>query len=136
MNSDRMSAAFAICAMTFGIGIRWMGRARLGDGDELPKACPRPGSQQGELICDGTGRDPMPAEWLATLELAVDVNRASVAELATIDGIGDKMAARIVASRPYASLDELLRVRGIGKKRLEKWRARLSVGPPSEENAW
>lgn len=44
----------------------------------------------------------------------VDVNRASAAELEGISGVGEVLAQRIVASRPYATLDDLDRVEGIG----------------------
>lgn len=49
---------------------------------------------------------------------AVNVNRASASELEDLPGIGPVLAKRIVAERgsggPYASLDDLARVAGIG----------------------
>ncbi|MDB4970101.1 MAG: helix-hairpin-helix protein [Myxococcales bacterium] len=62
---------------------------------------------------------------LAAWEAPVDVNRASVEELASLDGIGPKLAARIVAARPYRSVEEVAGVRGIGRRRLARLRARL-----------
>lgn len=38
----------------------------------------------------------------------VDINSASLAELKTLPGIGDKEAARIVAARPYPSKAKLV----------------------------
>lgn len=52
----------------------------------------------------------------------VDVNRASVTELEALPGVGPAIAAEIVAERerrgPYTSVDDLLRVRGIGPAKL------------------
>lgn len=55
---------------------------------------------------------------LATLEAPVDPNRATVEELASLPGVGPGLAARIAAGRPYAKTGDLLRVPGIGAKRL------------------
>lgn len=50
----------------------------------------------------------------------VNVNTASAAELAAVKGISKAVAEAIVAARPYARLDDLLRAKGIGAKLLEK----------------
>ena len=65
----------------------------------------------------------------------VDINRADAGTLATaIIGIGDKKAAMIVQDRdangPFASVDELARVKGIGAATIEKNRSNLTVGVP------
>ncbi len=52
----------------------------------------------------------------------LDLNTATEEELQAIDGIGPVLAARIVAGRPYKTVDDLLKVKGIGIKRLEKLR--------------
>ncbi len=54
----------------------------------------------------------------------VPVNRATQAELEALPGIGPTLAQRIIAGRPYRSIKDLDRVKGIGPKtleRLEKW---------------
>jgi competence protein ComEA len=61
----------------------------------------------------------------------VDINRASAAELQRLPGIGPKLSGRIVearAQRPFRSVDELRRVRGIGAKTLERLRPHVTVG--------
>jgi competence protein ComEA len=58
----------------------------------------------------------------------IDVNQASVSELRSLPGIGPKMADAIVAGRPFKSVDDLRRVRGIGVKRLEQLRPHLTLG--------
>ena len=57
----------------------------------------------------------------------VDLNRASLLELASLDGIGVRLAARIVLARPFVTVEDLARVRGIGARRLAALRARLTV---------
>jgi competence ComEA-like helix-hairpin-helix protein len=61
----------------------------------------------------------------------LDANRATAAELELLPGIGPARAAAIVAERqraPYASLDGLRRVHGIGPKIVERLRAWLQAG--------
>lgn len=57
-----------------------------------------------------------------------DLNTATEKELQTVKGIGPVLAARITAGRPYKAVDDLLEVKGIGPKTLEKFRPYLVVG--------
>ena len=63
----------------------------------------------------------------------VDVNRASEEELRVLPGIGGVLAARIVEARlrdgPFASLDDLRRVKGLGRAKLERLAAAIALGP-------
>jgi competence protein ComEA len=66
----------------------------------------------------------------------VDVNAASLEELQRIPRIGPVMAAKIVAARaekPFASVDDLRRVNGIGAKTLDAIRPYVTVKVPPEE---
>jgi predicted flap endonuclease-1-like 5' DNA nuclease len=76
---------------------------------------------------DRAGVARMDADSLARLQIAVDINRADAAELASLPGIGPVIAARVIAGRPYRGVDELERVRGIGPRTVEKLRARAMV---------
>jgi competence protein ComEA len=67
----------------------------------------------------------MAPERLAAWGAPVDVNRASVEELASLDGIGVKLAARVVAGRPYVRIEDVGRIKGIGARRLARLRTRL-----------
>src|SRR5262249_27933836 len=48
----------------------------------------------------------------------INVNTATLEELKSLPGIGPVLARRIVSGRPYASVEDLRRVEGIGRKRL------------------
>lgn len=62
----------------------------------------------------------------------VDLNRADGAALERLPGIGPALARRILAEREahgrYRSVDELLRVSGIGRGRLERLRPWAATG--------
>lgn len=63
---------------------------------------------------------------------SVDINTATVEQLMSVPGIGQVIAQRIVEFRekngPYGSVDDLLKVQGIGEKSLARIRERLSAG--------
>lgn len=65
----------------------------------------------------------------------VALNSATWVEWAQLDGIGETLARRIVADReqhgPFQSAEDLLRVKGIGPKTLEKMRPYLVVDESS-----
>jgi len=49
----------------------------------------------------------------------IDINTAPLEDLIKIIHIGPKRAAELISLRPFPSLDDLVRIRGIGKKRVE-----------------
>ena len=101
--------------------------------------------------CAPAGRGEPPRHWLGceadpgppraledaerlVLGLPLDPNRAEAVSLAFVPGIGPRLAAAVVADRsrrgPFASVDDLDRVPGIGPRRLERARAWLAVPTP------
>jgi len=52
----------------------------------------------------------------------VAVNQASAEEIEALKGINRNVAKAIVESRPFDSVDDLIRVKGIGPKLLERLR--------------
>lgn len=50
----------------------------------------------------------------------VNVNQGSKAQLIGLPGVGEKMAEKIIQGRPYQSLQDLDRVKGIGPRMLQK----------------
>ena len=73
---------------------------------------------------------PQPAA-KAMLQGTVNINTADATQLALLPGIGPKMAESILAHRSsagaFTSIDDLVKVKGIGPKSLEKMRPYLSV---------
>ncbi|MCD4668190.1 MAG: helix-hairpin-helix domain-containing protein [Sulfurimonas sp.] len=62
---------------------------------------------------------------------AVDINTAGKKELVGLSGIGAKKADAIIEYRDancFKSIDELAKVKGIGKKTVEKNRDNLTAG--------
>ena len=79
-----------------------------------------------------TERAASSAELLPPEEEPVDINAAGVEELATLPGIGEKLARRIVDYRaehgPFSTVDELVNVSGIGEGKLEALRGHVRAG--------
>ena len=62
----------------------------------------------------------------------IDINTADAAALQALPGIGETKAAAIIAHReangPFATVDDLQNVKGIGEKTLEKLKEKITVG--------
>jgi competence protein ComEA len=57
----------------------------------------------------------------------IDLNTADAATLQTLPGVGPATAAAIIQERPFKSVDELERVRGIGPEKLRDLRPLVRV---------
>lgn len=64
-------------------------------------------------------------------EATVNINTASAQELCALPGIGDVLAARIIAYRgeygPFTNTEDIMGVSGIGAKTYEKLKDRITV---------
>ena len=75
---------------------------------------------------------PQPIRWTNDeILFQVDINESSWIEWHQLEGIGEKMAHRIVADRtehgPFRSIEELTRVNGIGPATLDRIRPLLKM---------
>ena len=68
----------------------------------------------------------------------VNINTATVEELQTLPKIGPKIAGAIVEYRekhPFKNVDELVEVKGIGEKTLEKLKPLVTVGEKAKTDS-
>jgi competence protein ComEA len=74
---------------------------------------------------------PAAAKSAAADAKPVDINTAGAPELESVPGIGKSLAQRILAFREkngaFATVDDLLKVQGIGEKSLQHLRPYLTV---------
>jgi competence ComEA-like helix-hairpin-helix protein len=110
--------------------VEWVGRG-VACLARSPGTGLRPGDR---LDAEGRAIGRMGPEALAAFEVAVDPNRADVDELASLPGVGARLAERIVAERarggPYGSVEALGRVSGIGDRTIERLRPRIEIESP------
>jgi competence protein ComEA len=67
------------------------------------------------------------SSWAAAKKSLVDINTASQAELEAIKGLGPATAKKIIANRPYNSLEELSKA-GLSAKKIDSFKSALTVG--------
>lgn len=78
-------------------------------------------------------KKPLAVSKKEPLTAPIDVNQATATELRRLPGIGPALSQRIIETReerPFRSVDDLRRVRGIGVKTLERLRPHVVVAPP------
>lgn len=103
---------------------------KLKDGDHVNVPFMKQGRAKGSITSKAS--NPLQAALVtdSSKNSSVNINTASQSELDSLPGIGPAMAKRIIAERekaPFTSVDDLLRVKGIGKAKLGKLRSRIRV---------
>lgn len=76
------------------------------------------------------GEKPMTSANLKS-QSYIDLNLADKEELMTLPGVGEKTADKIIAYReaqPFEKVDDLLKVSGFGKKKMEALKGLIAVG--------
>lgn len=75
--------------------------------------------------------EPVVNEPGITADGRVNINTADMDTLMTVDGIGEKTAAKIIMYRevngPFESVDDLMHIIGFGEKKLESLRPYLAA---------
>ena len=66
-------------------------------------------------------------------QTSIDINSADEKTLTQLQGIGTRLARRIIKERPFASIDELTRVRGISERDVERLRPSMSISDSYEQ---
>ncbi len=96
--------------------------SKVTDGQKI--YVPTVGEQQAALAAGGAEGGAAAASGTGASSWLVNINTASAAELQTLSGIGPSMAQSIIDERTqngaFASVDDLMRVSGIGEKKLAK----------------
>ena len=79
----------------------------------------------------GFAAPPAAPKPMASEARPVDLNTADSVALESVPGIGKSLSQRIVAFRekngPFQSVDDLLKVQGVGEKSIQKLRPYLTV---------
>lgn len=134
MNEERRLSAGRAIALMLALCLLFAGTLLLpGLGSGLPEdyeVRTRPAEEERRLAGgddpERTASELLPGERL-------DLNRAAAEELEKLPGIGEKLAAAIVAYREehggFRDTEELLQVPGIGEKRLAAIRDLVTVEP-------
>lgn len=96
--------------------------SKVADGQKI--YVPKVGEQQTVSADGGADGGAVLASGANDVAGLVNINMASAAELQTLSGIGPSMAQSIIDERTkngaFASVDDLMRVSGIGEKKLAK----------------
>ena len=127
-----LAAAFLAFCLGFGVA-RWTQHT---DGVTVRTARTVPAQTESALpsvpaASSPTGKPTEAATQPPTEPGPLDLNRATTQELTTLPGIGEVLAQRIVdyrnANGPFASVDDLLEVNGIGPGILETIRPQITT---------
>lgn len=123
-DGSRVSQAIdAAGGLTAEADVTGLNRAsKVTDGQKI--YVPTVGEQQAALAAGGAEGGTAAASGTGASSGLVNINTASAAELQTLSGIGPSMAQSIIDERTqngaFASVDDLMRVSGIGEKKLAK----------------
>ncbi|MBI5676042.1 MAG: helix-hairpin-helix domain-containing protein [Nitrospirae bacterium] len=83
--------------------------------------------KKNNIVSSDTASNDLSLEKTKSPQGLLDLNTAGKEELMSINGIGPVLSGRIIAGRPYRTVDELLKVKGIGPKNLERFRPYVMV---------
>lgn len=82
----------------------------------------------------GGSADAAPRKPAKQVQGMINLNQASAAQLDLLPGVGAKAAARIIDFRkktPFTRPEEIVQVKGFGKKKYDRLKPHLAVGGPT-----
>lgn len=82
----------------------------------------------------GGNADAAPRKPAKQVSGLINLNQASAAQLDLLPGVGAKAAARIIDFRkktPFTRPEEIVQVKGFGKKKYDKLKTHLAVAGPT-----
>jgi DNA uptake protein ComE-like DNA-binding protein len=94
---------------------------------DVSAAAPDPEVAAAQPTTETASVVPVPAITAPAEPGLVSIQHGTLEQLAAVPGLSKKVAQEIIKTRPFSSLDELTRVRGIGDKTLRKLRAALTL---------
>jgi competence protein ComEA len=65
----------------------------------------------------------------------ININTADAKALESLPGVGKATAKAIIEGRPYKSIDDLKRVKGMSDKKIQALKGKISVGEAAASNA-
>lgn len=103
--------------------------AAVADGDKVH--VPLEGEEQPTAPSEPAGSSQASAQGVPASSGLVNINKAGVEELDALPGVGQSTAQAIVDDRDangaFASIEDLMRVSGIGEKKFEKLKGKICV---------
>lgn len=102
-------------------------QALIAENLSLRKQLGLPSGKQVETAASPKTPDLGSASTSSPAPSEINVNVAGQLELELLPGVGPVIAQRIIDNRPYATVDDLLKVRGIGKTSIEILRPLVRV---------
>ena len=137
---ERNVVRLALCLLVLGVVVRYLPWGlpsiesfEVGEALVVENMAPLPGERDSlvnnvnvvsKIDSNNAARPKKERKNVKKVNLPVHINSASVEELCALNGVGPKLAEKILATRnalgPFKTGEDLQKVPGIGKKKLEK----------------
>ena len=137
---ERNVVRLALCLLVLGVVVRYLPWGlpsiesfEVGEALVVENTAPLPGERDSlvnnvnivsKIDSNNAARPKKERKNVKKVNLPVHINSASVEELCALNGVGPKLAEKILATRnalgPFKTGEDLQKVPGIGKKKMEK----------------